>query len=72
MLPLQIRMHPLGICKITEAQLLTNLLKNVRHPATLSVASVEMPWLETTYFKKSMYMEGILWTIMEGIMYLMY
>jgi hypothetical protein len=72
MQPLQIFMHPLGICKISKVILLTNLLKNVRHNTASSVASVELPWLEITYFKKSIYMEGILWTIIEGITYLMY
>jgi hypothetical protein len=35
----------------------------VRH---LRVVSIAPPWLETSYFqKKNMYMQGVLWQVME-------
>jgi hypothetical protein len=71
--PLQIWMSPLGICKISEANMLTNPLKEKKkfhslpHPR---VASFVPPRLDKTHFQKCMYMQDVLCNVVESIMQL--
>jgi hypothetical protein len=63
--PLQICMHPLGICKMAKTNMLISPLKtcdNLPHP---HVASLEPAWLETGNFEKCTYVRGVLCSIVQ-------
>jgi hypothetical protein len=44
--------------------------KNMRHTTHPPAASVEMPWLETTYFQKRVHLQDVLCIVTEDSMYL--
>jgi hypothetical protein len=61
-------MNLLGICKISKTNMQISLLNKfdtLPHPG---VASVEPSWLETTHFKKKIYIHDVLWDVIERIM----
>jgi hypothetical protein len=50
--PPQIWMLPPVICKMSKTNVLISPLTDLRHLTASSVASIEPPWLEKTYFQK--------------------
>jgi hypothetical protein len=67
--PLQVWMHPPGICKISKTDILISPLKKKKcdtlpHPR---VASIELLWLVTNRLQKCVYMPDVLCDVIESI-----